>query len=89
MLRKILLPVVYISGIAARYSGHAAIGGTWGSSRDRGWVSSGEHPFTITNGQDPGKILRLGLKNFMNFCPSRPFVRLEQVVFPGQGDANG
>jgi hypothetical protein len=46
---------VHIGCIAARYSGHAACGGTRGSSCGRGWVSSGEHPFTITNGHAPGE----------------------------------
>ena len=59
---------VHIGCIAARYSGHAACGGTRGSNCGRGWVSSGEHPFTITNGHAPGENGRFYFKNFLTGC---------------------
>ena len=71
LLRKILLPVAYVSGSISESRNfapsYAAIGGTSGSSCGPGWDRSGEFPFSLFLMHTDSEKFTASLKIFLSF----------------------
>ena len=68
-------PGLFPSAVSQLVTGHAACGGTRGSNCGRGWVSSGEHPFSLLlMGTLPEKmVVFILVKEFFDWLhPQRP-----------------